>query len=195
MVFGASGTYKSFFMLAHAMRLATNGIHVLYIAAEGEYGYRQRLEADILHHKQKPSTITFVLGQVDLFDVEESADFTRLIEAYKPQMIVVDTFAMCSGMGDENNTRDMLTIVNGCKMMSKTLNAVSWWFTIPMPKAGKSVGTRFYATPATRFCASVWKMIRFACNRRKPKIPNLLKPIISPCSSSSLGTRIILARR
>ncbi len=124
MVFGASGSYKSFFMSDHAMHLSLKGIHVLYIAAEGEHGYRQRMEAWIKHHKQKPSTITFVLGQVDLFDVEESTDFTRLIEAYKPQMIVVDTFAMCSGMADENNTRDMLTIVNGCKLMSKTLNAV-----------------------------------------------------------------------
>jgi hypothetical protein len=82
------------------------------------------LEADIHHHHQKPSAITFVLGQVDLFDVEESTEFTRLIEAYQPQMVVVDTFAMCSGMEDENATRDMMTIVNGCKLMSKTLNAV-----------------------------------------------------------------------
>jgi archaellum biogenesis ATPase FlaH len=124
MVYGASGTYKSFFMLDHAMRLAITGIRVLYIAAEGEYGYRQRLEAYIQHHQQKPSTITFVLGQVDLFDVEESTEFTRLIEAYQPQMVVVDTFAMCSGMAEENTTRDMLTIVNGCKLMSNTLNAV-----------------------------------------------------------------------
>ncbi len=124
MVYGSSGTFKSFFMLDHALNLACAGTGVLYIAAEGEQGYRPRVEAYIQHHKRKPTSINFVLGQVDLFDVEESTDFTRLIEAYQPHMIVVDTLAMCSGVADENATRDMLTIVNGCKQMSKVLNAV-----------------------------------------------------------------------
>lgn len=124
MLYGASGTYKSFFILDHAMRLALEDKSILYIAAEGEHGYRQRLEAWIKHHQIKPKNITFVLGQVDLFDVEEMTEFTRLIQVYKPQMVVVDTFAMCSGMADENSSRDMLMIVNGCKQMSRTLDGV-----------------------------------------------------------------------
>jgi hypothetical protein len=124
MLFGASGTYKSFFILDHAMRLAHEGVKVLYIAAEGEHGYRQRVEAWMQHHGVKPRAITFVLGQVDLFDVEERDEFARLIEIYKPKMIVVDTFAMCSGLADENAARDMLQIVNGCKTMSRNLEAV-----------------------------------------------------------------------
>jgi archaellum biogenesis ATPase FlaH len=124
MLFGASGTYKSFFILDHAMRLAHEGVNVLYIAAEGEHGYRQRVEAWIQHHGIKPRAITFVLGQVDLFDVEERDEFARLIEIYKPKLVVVDTFAMCSGLADENAARDMLQIVNGCKTMSRNLDAV-----------------------------------------------------------------------
>ena len=124
MVYGASGTYKSFFMLEHAIKLALSGINSLYIAAEGEHGYRPRLEAWIAHNKAKPEQLTFVLGQVDLFDEEELVEFTRLVQVYKPRMVVVDTFAMCSGVADENHTRDMQIIVNGCKQMSKQLDGV-----------------------------------------------------------------------
>lgn len=124
MVYGASGTYKSFFMLDHALKLAQVGTNILYIAAEGEYGYRQRLQAWIQHYKVKPDNITFVLGSVDLFDPDDSTEFTRIIETYKPAMVVVDTFAMCSGVADENSSRDMLQIVQACKAMSRTLDAV-----------------------------------------------------------------------
>ncbi len=124
MIYGSSGTYKSFLILMYALQLAVEGTNVLYIAAEGEYGYRQRLEAWINHHHTKPNNVTFVLGQVDLFDLEELEEFNRLITVYKPRMIVVDTFAMCSGMAGENSSRDILTIVNGCKLMSRYHDAV-----------------------------------------------------------------------
>lgn len=123
MLYGASGSYKSFFILDKALRLAAEGHQILYIAAEGESGYRQRLEAWIKHHKVKPKSITFVLGQVDLFDPNDLMEFSRLAELYKPAMIVVDTFAMCSGEADENNSRDMSRIVQGSKAMSRTLTA------------------------------------------------------------------------
>jgi len=122
MLYGASGSFKSFLILDHALKLALEGHNVLYIAAEGEHGYRQRLEAWIKHYKVKPQSITFVLGQVDLFNPEELTEFARLVERYKPRLIVVDTFAMCAGEADENSSRDMLTIVTGCKALSRGLD-------------------------------------------------------------------------
>jgi archaellum biogenesis ATPase FlaH len=127
MIYGASGTYKSFLILDHALKLAQTGTNILYIAAEGEYGYRQRLQAWLKHSRVDASlmqAITFVLGSVDLFDPDDSTEFARVIEQYKPKMIVVDTFAMCSGIADENSARDMLQIVNACKGMSRNLDAV-----------------------------------------------------------------------
>lgn len=127
MIYGASGTYKSFFILDHALKLAQTGTNILYIAAEGEYGYRQRLQAWLKHYRMDSAAmqaITFVLGSVDLFDPDDSTEFARVIEQYKPKMIVVDTFAMCSGIADENSARDMLQIVNACKAMSRNLDAV-----------------------------------------------------------------------
>lgn len=122
MLYGASGSFKSFLILDMALKLALDNHNVLYIAAEGEHGYRQRLEAWIKHHDAKPRNITFVLGQVDLFNSEELTEFARLVERYKPHLVVVDTFAMCSGEADENSSRDMLTIVSGCKTMSRSLD-------------------------------------------------------------------------
>lgn len=124
MLYGPSGSFKSFFILDVALNLAVQGHNVVYIAAEGESGYRQRLEAWIKHHKVKPDNITFVLDQVDLFNPDDLYEFSRIVEGYKPRMIIVDTFAMCSGHADENNSRDMATIVQASKAMSKNINCV-----------------------------------------------------------------------
>jgi DNA-binding MarR family transcriptional regulator len=124
MLYGPSGSFKSFVMLDKSLRLAANGHNVVYIAAEGEHGYRQRLEAWIAHHKVKPTKLTFVLGQVDLFDTEDLTQFSQIVNTYKPSMIVVDTFAMCAGEADENNSRDMSRIVQGCKAMSRVIDGV-----------------------------------------------------------------------
>lgn len=124
MLYGPSGSYKSFFILDVALNLAVQGHNIVYIAAEGESGYRQRLEAWIKHHQIKPDNITFVLDQVDLFDPDDLYEFSRIVEGYKPRMIIVDTFLMCSGGADENNSRDMATIVQASKAMSKNINCV-----------------------------------------------------------------------
>lgn len=124
MLYGPSGSFKSFVMLDKSLQLAAAGHSVVYIAAEGEHGYRQRLEAWIAHHKIKPQKLTFVLGQVDLFNTEDLTQFSRIVNAYKPSMIVVDTFAMCAGTADENNSRDMSTIVQGCKAVSRVIDGV-----------------------------------------------------------------------
>lgn len=119
MVYGQSGTYKSFWMLDNAMKLAVQGYSIIYIAAEGESGYRQRVEAWIHHHKIKPQTIRFVLGSVNMFDTSETDEFARVAEVYKPNLIVVDTLAMCSGDADENSTKDMNKIVGAAKDLSR----------------------------------------------------------------------------
>ncbi len=125
MIFGASGTFKSFWMLDIALKLALADTSVLYIAAEDEYGYRPRLEAWLRHHRQAvPQHLTFVMGAVDLFDTDEMLEFSRAADAFQPKLIVVDTFAMCSGAADENSARDMKVIVDGCKLLTAALDCV-----------------------------------------------------------------------
>ena len=122
MLYGASGTYKSFFALDIALKLASTKT-VVYVAGEGESGYRQRLEAWFSHYKESPSSkkVFFKLGSIDMFDVSMMDEFARVLETYKPQLVIIDTLAMNSGEADENNGRDMLRIVRSCKQLSQEL--------------------------------------------------------------------------
>jgi hypothetical protein len=120
MIYGPSGVGKSFYALKLAYDLAFHH-NIIYVAAEGESGMGIRMNALIKHWGRKPERFTFVLGQVDLFDDEELTTFKGLAAQYKPALITVDTFAMCTGVADENSARDMKTIIDGCKRMAKTL--------------------------------------------------------------------------
>jgi len=123
MIYGASGSFKSFFILDLAIKLGLQGKRVVYVAAEGESGYRQRLEAWIQHHKTMPQNITFVLSSVDLYNGDELAAFSQLLSVtHKPDLIIFDTLAMCSGIADEKSGRDMLAVVQNCKNSSRNLS-------------------------------------------------------------------------
>ncbi len=125
MLYGASGTYKSFVMLDKSLKLADEGTVCMYIAAEDEYGYKPRLQAWYKHYKKQPSgRLYFVRGAVNLFDPNETLEFSRLADAYKPKMIVVDTLGMSTGTAEENSARDMKVIVDGCKGIANALNCL-----------------------------------------------------------------------
>ena len=116
MVFGASGSYKSFYTLHKSIDVAQTK-NVLYIVAEGESGTKSRLQAHEHHFKRNTERLTFCLGAVSLFSDVDLTAFKRLAARHKPDLVVVDTFAMCTGDADENSTHDMKIIVEGCKRM------------------------------------------------------------------------------
>jgi len=111
-VYGRSGTYKSFFALDMALSLATHST-VLYIAAEGQLGYKQRIKAWNAFNSETPSFFRALLGSVDLYDTAMLDELIEGIKGANPQLVVLDTLAMVSGIADENSTRDMNKIVNG----------------------------------------------------------------------------------
>lgn len=118
MVFGASGVGKSFFTFDLAYKVAFKK-PVIYVAAEGETGVRQRIEALIKHHKgETPDKLSFLLDQVDLFDNAESEDFLYRARRHQPALIIMDTLARCTGSADENSTRDIKTVIDNCKMIA-----------------------------------------------------------------------------
>jgi hypothetical protein len=116
MVFGVSGTFKSFWALDKSIDVAQKK-NVLYIVAEGEAGTKTRLKAHEHHFKKSTERLSYCLGAVSLFSDVDMTSFKREAARHKPELIVVDTFAMCTGDADENNTRDMKTIVDGCQRM------------------------------------------------------------------------------
>lgn len=117
MVFGASGSGKSFWLLDLCIAIATGSNwrdkytergRVVYIVAEGQGGFVKRLNAYALHHNVDLSTI-------DLDIIAAAPDFTKhedptfVIEAIRannrpdPTFIVIDTFAQVSPGVDENS--------------------------------------------------------------------------------------------
>jgi hypothetical protein len=123
-VYGPSGTHKSFYCLDLTLNVAMER-PVVYVAAEGQLGYRQRVEAWIQHHAKRPprGNAQFILGSINLFERSELETLKDDLASVKPVMIVVDTLAMVSGDADENSTRDMNRIVNGCKWLAQQTGA------------------------------------------------------------------------
>lgn len=120
MYFGPSGVGKSFIALDKALELSEK-ISVVYIAAEGEYGFAVRVKAWCNHHKKDPKKLRlyFFMNVVSLMDDIEREQFMKIIEPIKPQLIVVDTVAHCMLPGNENDTREMGMFIRGAKAMQK----------------------------------------------------------------------------
>lgn len=105
-LYGPSGVGKSFYALDIALRLAQQN-PVVYIAAEGQAGYHQRVQAWCQHNKQSEGELYFFMRDVSISDETERKQFTDLIKELQPCLIVVDTLAEAMAGYDENSTRDM----------------------------------------------------------------------------------------
>ncbi|WP_221793474.1 AAA family ATPase [Aquisediminimonas sediminicola] len=119
--YGNPGSGKSFLALDIALRVAA-GMEVdgravkqyptVYLAAEGQGGFRRRVAAFRQHHKLDPNTPFALIPQaVNLLD--PNTDLPRLVAAIEqaserlggpPGLIIVDTLAATFGGGDENTS-------------------------------------------------------------------------------------------
>lgn len=118
-IYGSSGAGKSFVALDYALKLA-QGMNVVYVAAEGEWGYRARVGAWVEHHKLGVGSLYVCLGAVNLYETDDFNAFVDGLRLHSPKLVVVDTLAMCSTGADENNARDMGRIVKACKYLQHT---------------------------------------------------------------------------
>jgi predicted ATP-dependent serine protease len=98
-VFGASGAYKSFYVLGAALRLAQS-IPVVYLAAEGAGGLSARVDAWCDYHKLPPGNIQFVCEEVNLRESSSVVSLGKAIASHKPQILTIDTIARCMVGGD-----------------------------------------------------------------------------------------------
>jgi KaiC/GvpD/RAD55 family RecA-like ATPase/DNA-binding MarR family transcriptional regulator len=119
-VFGPSGVGKSFFVLDYALRIA-QALPVLYVAAEGEGGFKKRVQAWKLHFHQGVGNLQFYLNVAALLnDQERRAFVSQIIDYVKPKLIILDTVAHCMLPGDENSARDMGLFLRAAKEIQKT---------------------------------------------------------------------------
>ncbi len=118
-LYGPAGVGKSFLALSWAFAVAagrswldypvTHGA-VLYIAAEGGFGLKPRILAQ-LQRSQFPAglPIRFMTEPVQIGDEKQAEGLLRAIrkEFDQPALIIIDTLARCFTGGDENSSRDM----------------------------------------------------------------------------------------
>jgi len=121
---GPSGKGKTFLTIGLAGAVATgqswlgcatgDAAPVLYIAAEGTAGLKQRVAAWVSFHKAPADLpVYFICETVNLMTVEDVAHVTAAISAMPvpPALVVVDTLHRAMVGGDENSAKDVGIVV------------------------------------------------------------------------------------
>lgn len=129
LLYGETGTYKSFLALDIGLHIATGKEKwagqkvtqgpVYYIAGEGRVGLSKRLKAWTTHHKEERDVPFYIVPSIPII---KKVEMNRLIKSIKDNMekrndpppvaIFIDTLATTFGDGDENSTKDMNTYLN-----------------------------------------------------------------------------------
>lgn len=134
-LFGESGSGKSFLALDMLAAIArginwrghrTNQGRVVYIAAEGGGGFRNRLEAYQSHHNCNLDDVDFgiihaapnFLQKTDAIDVSKS-----ILVGGKADVVVIDTFAQVTPGANENAAEDIGKALAHCKGIHRATGA------------------------------------------------------------------------
>ena len=135
-VFGESGTGKSFCVLDMCMHIArgeswrgrrTRQGRVVYVCAEGGGGFRNRLNAYAIHHQMPLANLQLeVLNAAPNFLLKEDAlDVSRAIVAAgkRADLIVIDTLAQVMPGGNENGPEGAGVVLQHCKGIHRATGA------------------------------------------------------------------------
>lgn len=138
-IYGDSGSGKTFFMLDLALHVA-GGIPwrgreverrgVLYLALEGSHGISNRVAAYKEANKSNAADLAFAIVPVTVDLLSPDGDVARVIEAAKSfaahmsvpvGMIIVDTLARAIAGGNENSPEDMGALVRNLDLIRQAL--------------------------------------------------------------------------
>lgn len=135
-LFGESGAGKSFVALDMAGAL-DRGVEwrghrvkqsrVVYIAAEGAGGFRNRMAAYCLHNKIDPKDlgVGVIHAAPNLLQRDDALDVSRAIVAWGgADVVIIDTFAQTTPGANENAAEDMGKALGHCKGIHKATGAV-----------------------------------------------------------------------
>ena len=135
MIYGESGAGKSFFVLDIICAIA-RGIdwcghkvqqaEVVYIAAEGVGGVRNRLNAYANHYgiSLDDLPVGIIRNAPDLRSDDYKLLVQRIIDDGGANIIVVDTLAQASPGANENASEDMGKVINRCKLLHEMTGAL-----------------------------------------------------------------------
>lgn len=136
-VFGYSGSGKTFWMLDMALSIASgepwNGKkttkgQVLYLAAEDAEGVRKRMRAYCEHSGIASSDMTGIRFMSDaprFLQQTDRAEFAEALMGLGPlALVVIDTLSAVTLGGDENSGKDMGEVLAYCKAIHKHTGAM-----------------------------------------------------------------------
>lgn len=218
LLFGAPGSGKSFIALSFAACIAY-GIPwlgkkveqgpVVYAAAEGLLGFKQRFPAFQTHYGLEGNPpLFFADGSFDLTNETQVIRLAYLIATVKPKLVVIDTLARVFGGGDENSAQHMNLFVKGVDTIRKQSNAA----VLVVHHTPKNNPTQERGSGALRGAADAviacieegefadGKVIKLTCEKMKDAepfedIPILLKTVELPDGRSSLVPELTAAGR
>jgi len=132
-MYGASGSGKSFLALDLCAAVAegeewfgcrVSATRVVYLALEGEFGFRQRLHAWQVHQgREVPAGLRFIIQAFDLRSPEDLAELADAVTASggPDGLLIIDTLNRASVGADENSGRDMGEIIDAAKLLQTRL--------------------------------------------------------------------------
>ena len=133
MLYGPSNSGKTFVALDIAMHIAAdkswrglrvNGGPVLYIAAEGGVGIRNRLAAIKREYPEMASApFTLLPVGVDLHGPDDALAICEIMPDEAPALVVVDTLARSMGAGDENTAKGAAMFIRNCALIREATGA------------------------------------------------------------------------
>jgi hypothetical protein len=115
-LYGPSEGGKSFLALKWALELARDSRRVVYVASEGWFGMKKRVQAWCAWARvaQRPE-VAFLSGNVNLLDGGHVAAFRTAVhsklDGAVPDLVVIDTLNQNMPGGDENNAKDMSYVI------------------------------------------------------------------------------------
>jgi hypothetical protein len=131
-MYGASASGKSFLALdmcasvasgARWFNLRVKAVPVVYVALEGEQGFRQRIDAWQLHQRRDiPEGLRFVMQPFDLREPDDMAELAAAVTAFGGAgLLVIDTLNRASSGADENSSREMGQVIEAAKRLQAQL--------------------------------------------------------------------------
>jgi putative DNA primase/helicase len=126
-IYGASGTGKSFFGIDLLAAVAEGcdwfgyrvkkPLRVVIVSLEGQAGVPLRVKAwEVARGRPFPATARFVLDRLNLTDRQSVLELCGAIDAGGgADMILIDTLNRAAPEADENASRDMGMVLEGCK--------------------------------------------------------------------------------
>ena len=178
-VFGPSGSFKSFYALDASLTVAQSR-PVVYVAAEGVGGLCRRIDAWCEHYQQPSGSIYLLCQEINLLNTDTIKELIKLLSDIKPAVVVFDTLSRCIPGADENSAKEMSTVIRNASIIQQALGTtiILIHHTNRAERGERGSGTlRGAADAMIELAANGDGVIRVSCSKLKDDEPWLTEEL------------------